>query len=406
MPGSLWDGYAVSSVIASWLLTYALHSTLLLGLVWVITRRPAHLSFRLKETLWRAALLGGFATATLQTAGGIAPLAGHVDLFRNRPQRPLIRQQAVVYDHVMPVPAGTYGYIQAPVPFVRGWIAESSPWPYAILAGWAIGAAFGLIRFAVMKRRLNNQLRSYRRSPMTRGPLVLTFKILCRQARFQRRIRLTTSSSILNPCALGSSEICIPRRAISHLSADQQESMLAHELAHLARGDSGWLLFLAILQAVFFFQPLNIIARRRLQETAEFLCDEWAIRSTGRSLSLAQCIAEVATWHQEELSFSYGFSLMGRQSILVSRVTYLLTDRHIARKGWAERWSGLWLCGALLAFIWLIPNIAVAGYPMQDQLTEQTTDRLFVVIQANGVDSPPDLFSLPVPMIPAPPVNP
>jgi hypothetical protein len=181
---------------------------------------------------------------------------------------------------------------------------------------------------------------------------------------------------------------------------------LAHELAHLARGDSGWLMFLAILQAVFFFQLLNIIACRRLQETAEFLCDEWAIQSTGRSLSLAQCIAEVATWHQEELSFSYGFSLMGRQSILVNRVTHLLTDRQITRKGRAERWSALWLCGALLAFAWLTPNIAVVGYPAQDRLVQQATDRVFVVIQANGIDSPPGMFSLPVPVIPAPPANP
>ena len=51
-----------------------------------------------------------------------------------------------------------------------------------------------------------------------------------------------------------------------------------------------------VLACAFFFQPLNWVARRRLREISEMLSDEWAVARTGRPLSLAGCLAEVAGW--------------------------------------------------------------------------------------------------------------
>ena len=66
-------------IASSWLLTYLLHSTLLLGGVWLVTRLsttpPA-----VRDLLWKAALVGGFATATLQVGLGFEPLGGAVSL--------------------------------------------------------------------------------------------------------------------------------------------------------------------------------------------------------------------------------------------------------------------------------------------------------------------------------------
>src|SRR5882724_11685582 len=57
---------------AAWLLTYALHRTLLLGLAsGPLGRR----SLRLEEAVWRVALLGALATSTFQVATGWHPAA-------------------------------------------------------------------------------------------------------------------------------------------------------------------------------------------------------------------------------------------------------------------------------------------------------------------------------------------
>src|SRR5262245_6775801 len=72
-----WQEWAVSG--AAWLLTYLIHSTLLIAAVWLIARRlerrPAAL-----DALWKTALVGGLVTATLQTAAGVSPWGGRLDL--------------------------------------------------------------------------------------------------------------------------------------------------------------------------------------------------------------------------------------------------------------------------------------------------------------------------------------
>ncbi|HYG62435.1 MAG TPA: hypothetical protein VEL74_07625, partial [Thermoanaerobaculia bacterium] len=65
-----------ASTAAAWLLTYALHSTLLLGLAWLVSRRLAGRAPLAEEAIWRGALLGAVLTASLQLAGGWEPLAG------------------------------------------------------------------------------------------------------------------------------------------------------------------------------------------------------------------------------------------------------------------------------------------------------------------------------------------
>ena len=53
------------NALFTWLLTYAIHSTALLGIAWLVTRR-----FRLEpgasDILWKVALLAGLVTGTIQ----------------------------------------------------------------------------------------------------------------------------------------------------------------------------------------------------------------------------------------------------------------------------------------------------------------------------------------------------
>src|SRR5258706_13959671 len=60
----------------AWLLTYLLHSTLLLGLAWLASKPLARWSVAAEETMWRLALVGALLTASLQLAAGWEPAAG------------------------------------------------------------------------------------------------------------------------------------------------------------------------------------------------------------------------------------------------------------------------------------------------------------------------------------------
>ena len=52
----------------SWLLTYLVHSTILLGIVAVASRFLNSRQLPLEETLWRLAVVGGVITASAQLA--------------------------------------------------------------------------------------------------------------------------------------------------------------------------------------------------------------------------------------------------------------------------------------------------------------------------------------------------
>ena len=64
----------------AWLLTYAVHSTVLLGLVWLATKRGMLPAVRVREALWRTALLGGILSASVQTGFGYEPFGGRFAL--------------------------------------------------------------------------------------------------------------------------------------------------------------------------------------------------------------------------------------------------------------------------------------------------------------------------------------
>ena len=80
----------------------------------------------------------------------------------------------------------------------------------------------------------------------------------------------------------------LPERAVKDLCEDELRALLAHELAHLVRGDSSWLCISRVVCSCLAFQPLNHLARREWQRAAEFLCDNWAVSRTQTPLALAR----------------------------------------------------------------------------------------------------------------------
>jgi beta-lactamase regulating signal transducer with metallopeptidase domain len=128
------------------------------------------------------------------------------------------------------------------------------------------------------------------------APIGHRLRALLARAEVDRSVELTCSSAIASPVALPGDEGCLPRRALLELAPEEQDSMLAHEVAHLVRRDPKWLVLARAIELVFFFQPLNRLARRRMQEAAEYLCDDWAVAHTRRPVMMAKCLAAVAEW--------------------------------------------------------------------------------------------------------------
>jgi len=304
--------------LTGWLLTYAVHSTVLLALAWLVAGRIR--SHRVREALWKTALFGGFLTATGQSLLQVSPLGGRVT----------VSTSEAIPDRDEPsLASGAIAQLQeseqsaAIEPAAPADSSGSLPRPGTLLlAAWAVGAALLLGRYLVRRARFIRRIAD--RREVLDGPMFAMLEELRRAAGLVSPVRLTASSALPSPVALGGNEIALPEAALTELEPGQQRSMLAHELAHLQRGDPGWLTAACVAECIGFFQPLNRLARRRIQESAEYLCDEWAVRNTGSGVLLAKCLAKVAEWLETAPRSVPVAGMAEDRSHLVARVSRLL----------------------------------------------------------------------------------
>jgi HEAT repeat protein/beta-lactamase regulating signal transducer with metallopeptidase domain len=319
----------LSSAALAWLLTYLIHSTALLTLAWGLTRArswsPASV-----DLLWKTALVGAMLSATVQLRLELRP-AGTVSLTHPAPapatpvaaHASLASVATPANVNAVATAAPTQATLQSPE-FTPS-AAASAPRmsiQTIVAAIWAFGALALALGYAARRLILVGRLGDRRAVPD--GRLLAELEQLSREAKLGRRPRLTVTSRLSSPIALGIAEICLPESALVELDLEEQRVMLAHELAHLARRDPLWLAFASLMERVFWFQPLNRVARRRIATSAEYLCDEWAVRRTGSGVALARCLAQVAEWIQTSPLGVPVAGMAEERSLLVSRVEKLL----------------------------------------------------------------------------------
>ena len=272
----------LTDAAAGWLLTYIVHSTVILGAVWLIAPRRV-VSDTVREILWKSALVGGIVTATIQTAVTREPLGGQLRL---APRTAGVKVPALRVEVRPDLPDAA--------PRLLVMRSRGTRWTNPLVVFWLVTAGSGLLWLTLGHARTLRALGS--RTPLDGTPIGHRLRGLLARAGVDRFVELTCSSAIASPVALTGDEVCLPRRALLELEPEEQDSMLAHEVAHLVRRDPQWLVLSRAIEMVFFFQPLNRLARRRMQEVAEYLCDDWAVARTRRPVMLAKCLAAVAEW--------------------------------------------------------------------------------------------------------------
>jgi HEAT repeat protein len=203
------------------------------------------------------------------------------------------------------------------------WPALLRQWPLVAAAAWLAIAVAAVAWYGIRLRRVYRALGS----GSAATDLLDTVDVLRQSANQRRPIRLTKTSGCPVPLALGGRHIVLPDRFFDELDPEQQHAALAHEVAHVARRDPEWRVALEIIGRALFFQPFNRLARARLSESAEFLCDEWAVQQTQSPLAMARCLSVVGSWWSPSGELSAGVSAMARSdSAMVRRVTRILDE--------------------------------------------------------------------------------
>ncbi|MSR60264.1 MAG: M56 family metallopeptidase [Planctomycetaceae bacterium] len=421
MPAEL---FTAGAVVLSWFATYFVHSTCLVVGVWSFLRwRPAT-GPAVREALWKTALVGGLLTTPAQILLGCSPHLHHFTLRLKEP-RPAVGQFArsglMTFDATLTEdPSADRTWlndetdpegrdIDEGIAQARLWIVElddsadtgekqtlpraaaaavptsglgigSKPWwsaggrladdqlpalsllaifLFASLASMAFGVGRYVWQTLSLKRRLAGA------GDLVDGPARHLLDELCRLVPHAPAVRLLVAPHFTEPAAFGLTRwtIVLPERAERDLSHDELRALLAHELAHLVRGDTWWLLASRLICSCCGFQPLNHLARREWQRSAEYLCDAWAVSRTGNRLSLARCLAEVAGWRWNRSDCAASLAATGRRSGLADRIERLVDDSPLA-----DAWSDLRLSRAMTALCGLL-LAGLIGFGPQVRLT-------------------------------------
>lgn len=203
----------------------------------------------------------------------------------------------------------------------------------------------------------------------------------------RRRVRLLKSDRFGEPVAYGlfRSTILIPAQVEKRLNRDELAALLSHELAHLTRGDIGWLVIGRVLTTCFAFQPLNFLARRRWQEHAEFQCDDWAVDRNVDRLTLARSLTLVAEWRAGRKSCAGVVSAGGARFHISDRVERLVADAvpDLWRGGmrrFAIHAAAVLAAGAVIAFG---PQTGSAERSDEDSATELPETEPPIEFEAN-----------------------
>jgi TonB family protein len=175
---------------------------------------------------------------------------------------------------------------------------------------WAVGAL-------VMLARLAASLASIRR-------------IRCAAAQHSHieGVPVLTTRDLAIPIATGAwaSAILVPETLVQSLSPSELRCILAHELAHVRRGDVATNAIARIVEALLFWNPWVYLVNHRLVREREAACDDFAARRIGQA-SYAGALAALGRRLARGPAPLLTPSAFTSRSALVLRIERLMSGR-------------------------------------------------------------------------------
>jgi Zn-dependent protease with chaperone function len=136
-----------------------------------------------------------------------------------------------------------------------------------------------------------------RRRGLAAPPLATLHQLarLVEALRVSAPVRLYESALVRVPTAIGwlRPVILLPASAVTGLSPDQLELIVAHELAHIRRHDYLANLFQTAAETLLFYHPAVWWASHRMRIEREHCCDDLAVAACGSAVRYARALADL-----------------------------------------------------------------------------------------------------------------
>jgi len=251
-------------------------------------------------------------------------------------------------------PAAAPSRFAAIVVFFRSphFIAPVLPW---LTMSWLMGVVcLSLRHFAGWRR-----IRAWRCSgcQIAHAPSQRLASEIGRKLHLRLVVPIMESAEVLTPVVVGTMRpiVLLPLRLISGFRPPELEAILAHELAHIARGDTWANLLQMVCETALFYHPAVWWMSRRARIERENAADDLATAVCADRLQYATALARLA-----EEAASPRLVLAANDGVLLARIRRLLVpNSQDTNSGWAT--GGLMLGALVCATFLVIDNSSKAG---------------------------------------------
>ena len=177
---------------------------------------------------------------------------------------------------------------------------------------FALRIVFGLLAIEQLRRRSLVAL-----SPR----LIARFEALQARLGIDRVIRYCQCEGVSVPAVIGVFRpiVLLPLRALTGLSAEQLDAVIAHELGHILRFDVAVNFLQVIAETLLFFHPAVWWLNQRIRADREDCCDDVAVAACGSRVTYARALAAMEGWRETP-----SFAMAATGGTVAARVARLL----------------------------------------------------------------------------------
>ena len=191
-----------------------------------------------------------------------------------------------------------------------------------IVTIWLVGMGFFFLRllggFAYVHYLKNNKVKAVTDYWQQKA------NALCDKIPVKKSVTILESTLVKMPMTIGYLKpvILLPIGLINHLSIEQTEAVLAHELAHIARKDYLFNILQSVMEVLFYFNPAVWLISAHIRRERENCCDDIAVRVCGNSLNYVKALVSVEEVSQKLPQLAMAFS--NNKNHLLMRVQRIL----------------------------------------------------------------------------------
>ena len=241
--------------------------------------------------------------------------------------------------------------------------SRTPPWQPWLVAAWLLGVTVVSLRPLYGLYFVSRLRRIGRSDPPAR--IAEAASEISRRLQLRRSVEVTVSALATVPSVIGHFRplLLLPVSALSGLTPDQLQALIAHELAHVKRWDYLINLGQTLIETLFFYHPAIWWISRKTRHEREHCCDEVAAKVCESRAVYAEALVAISQMQPSR----GGLAMASDGGSLRSRIWRLSTPASTRLR---SPWSAL-VC-VLLAIGLLLGLMADFGRPAAAENSQDT----------------------------------